>query len=127
MEGGDTRLAARLPLSRFRNFIIFPLPRDPEYLDYMRRIRARFPKGALRTVTAGGREFLLGSVTDLRLLFPTVDNDRALLSPPDDNVAEAWRRDPIDSRRAGGEDRRVQYREHAGHASQLNPAPLSGY
>jgi hypothetical protein len=77
MEGGDTRLAARLPLSRFRNFIIFPLPDgDQEYDDYMSRVRARFPKGALRTATAGGREFLLGSVTDLPLLFPTVDNDQ---------------------------------------------------
>ena len=26
MEAGDTRLAARLPLSRFRNFMFFPLP-----------------------------------------------------------------------------------------------------
>ncbi len=44
MEGGDTRLAARLPLSRFRNFIIFPLPGgDPQYDDYMSRVRARFP------------------------------------------------------------------------------------
>jgi Protein O-mannosyl-transferase TMEM260-like len=72
MEGGDTQLAVRLPLSRFRNFIIFPLPGgDPQYGEYMSRIRARFPKGALRTVTAGGREFLLGPVTDLPLLFPT--------------------------------------------------------
>jgi hypothetical protein len=72
MEGRDTRLATRLPLSRFRNFIIFPLPAgDAEYGDYMSRIRARFPKGALRTVTAGAREFLVGSVADLPLLFPT--------------------------------------------------------
>lgn len=72
MEGGDTRLAARLPLRRFRNFIIFPLPGgDAEYGDYMSRIRARFPKGALRTVASGGREFLMGSVNDLPLLFPT--------------------------------------------------------
>jgi len=72
MEGGDTRLAARLPLSRFRNFIIFPLPGgDTEYGDYTNRIVARFPKGALRTVTAGGRKFLMGSVADLPLLFPT--------------------------------------------------------
>jgi hypothetical protein len=72
MEGGDTRLAARLPLSRFRNFVIFPLPSgDPQYGDYMNRVRARFPKGALRTIAVGGREFLLGSVTDLPLLFPT--------------------------------------------------------
>jgi hypothetical protein len=72
MEGGDTRLAARLPLSRFRSFIIFPLPGgDPEYLNYMSRIRGCFPKGALRSVSAGGREFLVGSVADLPLLFPT--------------------------------------------------------
>ena len=72
MEGGDTRLAARLPLSRFRNFIILPLPdADTEYGDYMLRIRARFPKGALKTVKGGDREFLVGSVSDLPLLFPT--------------------------------------------------------
>jgi hypothetical protein len=72
MEGSDTRLAERLPLSRFRNFILFPLPGgEAEYGDYMRRILARFPKGALRTVTAGGREFVLGQVSDLPLLFPT--------------------------------------------------------
>jgi hypothetical protein len=86
MEGGDTHLAARLPLSRFRNFIIFPLPDgDPEYADYMSRIRARFPKGALQTVTAGGREFLVGPVADLPLLFPTAASMRTILSSPDDS------------------------------------------
>ncbi len=87
MEGGETRLAARLPLSRFKNFIIFPLPGgDAEYGDYMLRIRARFPKGALRTVTAGGREFVLGSVADLPLLFPTAAKGMyAIVYPRDDD------------------------------------------
>ncbi len=86
MEGGDTRLAARLPVSRFRNFIIFPLPAgDAEYREFMNRIRARFPKGALRTIAVGGREFLMGSVVDLPLLFPTATTIGAILSPPDDS------------------------------------------
>lgn len=71
MEQGDTQLAARLPASRFRHFLFFPLPPDDaEYKDYMVHVRARFPKNALRTVVASGREFSLGSVTDLALLFP---------------------------------------------------------
>ena len=72
MEHGDTRLAIRLPVAAFKNFLFFPLPSDDaEYRDYMVRVRARFPKGALRTVTAGGLEFYIGKATDLPLLFPT--------------------------------------------------------
>ncbi len=71
MEQGDTRLADKLPRDRFRNFLFFPLPMDDaEYRDYMMQIRARFPKGALRSVAAGGSEFFLGAVSDLPLLFP---------------------------------------------------------
>jgi hypothetical protein len=107
MEGGDTRLAARLPLSRFRNFIIFPLPGgDPEYGEYMSRIRARFPKNALRSVFAGGREFLLGSVTDLPLLFPTACTPATTistsLSPPDDSRRINGAGIPLIQRRLAG-------------------------
>jgi hypothetical protein len=71
MERGDTHLADKLPLTRFRTFIFFPLPLDDvEYTAYMIQVRARFPKGALRTITARGREFTAGSVTDLPLIFP---------------------------------------------------------
>jgi hypothetical protein len=71
MEGADTHLAETLPLDRFRNFLLFPLPAgDPEYADYMVRIRGRLPQGSIRTVRAGGREYTFGRVSDLPLLFP---------------------------------------------------------
>ncbi len=71
MEHGDTRLVDKLAPGHFRNFVFFPLPSDDaEYGAYMTRLRARFPKGALRTVTAGGREFSVGAIADLGPLFP---------------------------------------------------------
>jgi hypothetical protein len=71
MEHGDTRLADQLPVAGFKRFLLFPLPADDaEYRDYMDKVRARFPIGALRTTTAGGREFSFGAITDLALLFP---------------------------------------------------------
>jgi hypothetical protein len=71
MEGADTRLADTLPLDRFRNFLLFSLPTgDPEYADYMVRIRGRLPQGSIRTIRAGGREYTFGRVSDLPLLFP---------------------------------------------------------
>jgi hypothetical protein len=71
MEHGDTRLEDSPPMTGFRNFLLFPLPAgDVEYRDYMKKVRARFPAGALRTVMVGGREFSFGPVTDLPVLFP---------------------------------------------------------
>ena len=46
MRHQDTRLVSRLRVGSFRNFLLFPLPSsDKEYLEYMQRIRARFPPG----------------------------------------------------------------------------------
>jgi hypothetical protein len=71
MERGDTRLLARFPVAHFRYFVFFPLPPDDiEYRDYLIRVRAKFPAGALRTVVADGREFSIGAIADLPLLFP---------------------------------------------------------
>jgi hypothetical protein len=71
MEHRDTQILARLPVERFRRFVLLPLPAgDSEYREYMSRVRARFPAGKLETVYTGGREFLIGNVTDLNLLFP---------------------------------------------------------
>jgi hypothetical protein len=71
MEGADTRLAATLPLNRYRNFLLFPLPTgNTEYADYMVRIRSRLPQGSTRTIRAGGHEYTFGRVSDLPLLFP---------------------------------------------------------
>jgi 4-amino-4-deoxy-L-arabinose transferase-like glycosyltransferase len=71
MEHGTTRLLEKIPASRFKYFIVFPLPpNDSEYNEYMAHVRAKFPKSALRTVVAGGDEFTIGVVADLPLLFP---------------------------------------------------------
>ena len=71
MEHGDTRLADKLPVTGLKKFLLFPLPTDDaEYRDYIEKVRARFPKGALRTITAGGHEFSVGAITDLGFLFP---------------------------------------------------------
>jgi hypothetical protein len=71
MEQGDTRLAEKLAFAPFRRFLFFPLPSgDAEYVEYMARVRARFPVGALRTVTAGGWKFSVGAITELPRLFP---------------------------------------------------------
>lgn len=76
MKDGDTRLAARLPAAAFKTFLFFPLPtNDTEYRDYMDALRARFPKGALRTVIAGGHEFSFGAMSDLWRLFPMAASD----------------------------------------------------
>jgi hypothetical protein len=71
MEHGDTRLVDMLPATGFKNFLLFPLPTDDrEYRDYMDKVRARFPTGALRTVSTEGRQFSVGVIKDLPLLFP---------------------------------------------------------
>ena len=79
MEDGDTRLAAKLPAAGFKNFLFFPLPTDDtEYRDYMDALRARFPKGALRTVIAGGHEFSFGAMSDLCAALPDGGQRRVL-------------------------------------------------
>lgn len=71
MEHRQTQLLAELPVGRFRHFVLFPLPAgDSEYREYMSGVRARFPAGKLKTADIDGREFLIGNVTDLNLLFP---------------------------------------------------------
>jgi hypothetical protein len=71
MKDRDTRLESRLPVIPFRDFILFPLPLgDTEYSGYMASVRTRFPPGELRMVVRGGREFAIGPVADLRILFP---------------------------------------------------------
>lgn len=72
MEHGKTRLAETLPTGRFQYFVFFPLPAESSlYKDYFDRIRARFPAGELRSVGAGGREFVFGNISDLCVLFPS--------------------------------------------------------
>jgi hypothetical protein len=71
MENRDTQWVDKIDAARFSQFLIFPLPTDEKaYVDYMAKVKALFPRGELRTVHAGGREFLTGPIADLRFLFP---------------------------------------------------------
>ena len=72
MRDRNTWLESRInPGASVHNFVIFPLPSgDSEYSDYMALVRKRFPPGELRTIERGGHEFAIGSVADLRILFP---------------------------------------------------------
>ena len=71
MEHGETRLLNRLPVERFRRFVLLPLPAgDSEYAEYIDRVRALFPAGGLAAVHADSHEFLVGNVTGLNVLFP---------------------------------------------------------
>jgi hypothetical protein len=73
MQHRDTKLASRLPVAAYRNFILFPLPSDDqEYRDFAKQVRARFPERDLRAIQAGGHEFIIGPIADLPLLFPVV-------------------------------------------------------
>lgn len=71
MQNRDTHLESRLPRAPFDSFIIFPLPSgDKEYRDYLTLVRKRFPLGQLRTFLREGREYSIGPITDLPILFP---------------------------------------------------------
>jgi len=77
MKDRDTHLESVVPASSFQNFIIFPLPLgDREYSDYMAVVRKRFPPGDLRTLVRGGREYDIGPVADLSILFPVCSPPR---------------------------------------------------
>jgi hypothetical protein len=68
-----TRLLSSIPTGQFKNFVLFPLPAgESDYSDYFAGVRSRFGQGLLHPTTASGREFLIGSTSDLSKLFPTL-------------------------------------------------------
>ncbi len=80
MYQGQTRILSHLP-EEFQNFVIFPLPNEPGYREYLQDLAAAFPKGALQTKRAEGREFLIGTKADLRFLFPSAAAQPVQASP----------------------------------------------
>ena len=72
LQDRDTQLLTRLPVERFKKFILFPLPCGRAYDLYLQDIRQRFPKGALTATFADGHQFFVGSAADLLFLFPRV-------------------------------------------------------
>jgi 4-amino-4-deoxy-L-arabinose transferase-like glycosyltransferase len=79
LENRETRLLRNLAIDRFKHFIFFPLPSGSAYARYSNEVRRRFPKGALTSVFAGGREYVSGSAADLPVLFPNVARKRGQL------------------------------------------------
>ena len=71
MQNGDTRLIADLPSASYSQFVFFPLPaKGNEYREYMKTVLGPLPSGSLRTVSAGGHNFVIAPISDLPLLFP---------------------------------------------------------
>jgi hypothetical protein len=70
MRNQDTGLMSSIAAGSIRNFVIFPLPNDPEYSDYVARLRQRIPPGDLHVIVQGGHEYAFGPVEDLHYLLP---------------------------------------------------------
>ena len=75
-----TRLLSSIPAGQFKNFVFFPLPTgESDYGEYFAGVRGRFSEGVLHPTSAAGREFLVGSSSELYKLFPTLASKSARL------------------------------------------------
>jgi hypothetical protein len=70
MHQRDTQLLTELPGVPYSRFVVFPLPSGNSYEEYLQKVKARLPRQSLHDVSAGGREFITGPISDLPLLFP---------------------------------------------------------
>lgn len=70
MHERDTELVTELPVATYTRFIVFPLPGGDSYEEYLHTVKGRLPTQSLQSVSAGGREFITGPISDLPLLFP---------------------------------------------------------
>jgi len=83
MHERDTQLITALPAAPYTRFVLFPLPGGDSYKEYIQKVVDRLPGKSLRTVRAGGREFVTGSISDLPILFPeaTLTTERGVYVP----------------------------------------------
>lgn len=70
MHERDTQLVKELPVTRYTRFVVFPLPSGDSYEEYLQTVKGKLRKQDLHTVSADGREFITGPISDLPLLFP---------------------------------------------------------
>jgi hypothetical protein len=70
MHERDTELVTELPVATYTRFIVFPLPGGDSYEEYLHTVKSRLRSQSLQSVSAGGREFITGPISDLPLLFP---------------------------------------------------------
>ena len=79
----DTRLITALPAAPYTRFVLFPLPAGDSYKEYVQKVMDRLPDKSLQLVGFGGHDFVTGSISDLRLLFPeaTVKTEQGVYVP----------------------------------------------
>jgi Protein of unknown function (DUF2723) len=70
MRERDTQLLTQLPGAPYSRFVLFPLPAGDSYREYLQKVVARLPSKSLNAVSLGGHVFVIGSISDLPLLFP---------------------------------------------------------
>jgi 4-amino-4-deoxy-L-arabinose transferase-like glycosyltransferase len=70
MHGRDTFLLEALPLSKYRRFVLFPLPGESTDQSYLARIKGMLPEQELQTVRVGDQQFVVGPIDLLPRLFP---------------------------------------------------------
>ena len=73
MQKRRTRLLTYLPAKPYTRFVLFPLPAgEPENRAYLQKVLALLPPRDLRTLSAGGHNFVTAPIADLPLLFPSM-------------------------------------------------------
>jgi hypothetical protein len=70
MHDRETRLLAQLQVTPYTQFVLFPLPNDGSYREYLEKVVAQLPSKNLHTFSLGSQEFVIGPISDLPLLFP---------------------------------------------------------
>jgi hypothetical protein len=73
----DTKVVQRIEAGSHDRFVLLPLPPASEYRQYRREVLERFPATVLRTEVIDGTEFVSGSISDLKVLFPRTAATRA--------------------------------------------------
>jgi hypothetical protein len=81
MHNRQTQLLPALPIAGDARFVLFPLPTNSSsYQDYFRSIQKKLPAADLKTVHAGGHDFVMGPISDLQCLFPDLSQSGGCIS-----------------------------------------------
>jgi hypothetical protein len=70
MQGDDTRLLTGLPTAAYSRFVIFPLAENAENKQYLQKVMSKLPSHSVSVVHRDGKDFVIGPVSELPLLFP---------------------------------------------------------
>ncbi len=70
MQGDDTRLLTGLPTAAYSRFVIFPLAENAEDKQYLQKVMSKLPSHGVSVVHRDGKDFVIGPVSELPLLFP---------------------------------------------------------